>query len=69
MLTKRCSAGPGPVQVCQQVHGLVKRELHAASAELRRAAAADMAASSAAGEGDYNLGKERHTPGTGSSGK
>jgi hypothetical protein len=46
-------------QVCQEVSGLLRRELRVAAAELRRAAAAELAAGAAAGEGDYCLTQRR----------
>lgn len=49
------------LQVSTEVNALLRRELRAAAGELRRGTTAELAASGQAGEGDYNLGKERTT--------
>ncbi|WIA41754.1 hypothetical protein OEZ86_009092 [Tetradesmus obliquus] len=46
-------------QVSVEVNALLRRELRAAAGELRRGASAELAASGQAGEGDYNLCKEK----------
>uniref|UniRef100_A0A383WIL7 Exocyst complex component Sec3 C-terminal domain-containing protein n=1 Tax=Tetradesmus obliquus TaxID=3088 RepID=A0A383WIL7_TETOB len=46
-------------QVFVEVNALLRRELRAAAGELRRGASAELAASGQAGEGDYNLCKEK----------
>lgn len=46
-------------QVSVEVNALLRRELRAAAGELRRGASAELAAAGQAGEGDYNLCKER----------
>jgi hypothetical protein len=58
----RVDSRPAPIatQVCQEMSSLLRRELRGASGELRRGATAELAASSAAGQGDYTLMKEKH---------
>lgn len=45
--------------IAADLNNLLRRDVRAAAAELRRGAAADVEASSKAGGGDYNLAKER----------
>jgi hypothetical protein len=45
--------------VSVEVNALLRRELRAAAGELRQGASAELAASGQAGEGDYNLCKEK----------
>jgi hypothetical protein len=46
-------------QMCQELNGLLRRELRLASGELRRAATAELATAGSAGEGDYTMTRDR----------
>jgi hypothetical protein len=50
---------PPSAQVCQELNGLLRRELRLASGELRRAATAELATAGSAGEGDYTMARDR----------
>jgi hypothetical protein len=50
---------PPSAQVCQELNGLLRRELRLASGELRRAVTAELATAGSAGEGDYIMTRDR----------